>query len=148
MQTSIKDYKKLTAAFIFQKLFHKQFTSHMDIIEMSKTGVTKSMFLEFIHTFDFTMDEAAEMLPITRRTIQRYSVSHRFNPTISEQIIQLALLMTKGVEVFGSREKFSRWFNSPSKALGGKVPRELAGLKTGLQMVMDELGRIEHGVYA
>lgn len=148
MQVATKQYGKLTGAQMLKKLFHMQLTSYMDIIEMSRKGVTKSMLVDFTNAFNFSMEECADLLPITRRTIQRYSSNHKFNPIVSEQIIQLALLMTKGSEVFGSREKFGRWFNSPSKALGGKVPRELASLKTGAQMVMDELGRIEHGVYS
>ena len=57
-------------------------------------------------------------------------------------------LMTKGAEVFGSPDNFKRWFAAPNIALGGMAPNEIVNLKNGLQMVMDELGRIEHGVFA
>ena len=136
------------AAEIFKKVFHKRLTSYIDVIEMSKEGVTKGSLMAFVRLVDFSPDQFAHMLPITLRTIQRYSSKQKFNPTVSEHIIQLVLLMGKGIEVFGSLEKFRVWFNTPSKALGGRVPRDLVSLKTGAQMVMDELGRIEYGVYA
>ncbi len=136
------------AAGAFQKIFHKQPKSYMDVFEMSKEGVTKDALMSFVRLFNLPLDRCAQMLPITLRTIQRYSGKQKFSPSVSEHIIQLAFLMVKGIEVFESREKFMRWFDSPSRALGGKNPSELVSLKAGIQMVMDELIRIEYGVYA
>lgn len=144
---TIKENDKQADA-IFKKIFHKQLKSYMDVIEMSKEGITKASLMEFIHFLNFSPDQFAHLLPITLRTIQRYSSKQKFSPTISEHIIQLVFLVGKGIEVFGSLEKFMGWFNTPSKALGGRVPSDLVSLKTGTQMVMDELGRIEYGVYA
>jgi putative toxin-antitoxin system antitoxin component (TIGR02293 family) len=56
--------------------------------------------------------------------------------------------MVRGTEVFESRENFLRWFTTPNTALGGKVPSDLVSLQTGAQLVMDELIRIDHGVFA
>ncbi len=133
---------------MFKRVFNRQPKSWMDVIEMSAEGVTKGSLMIFMHYLDFSTDRIAHLLPITARTIQRYSNKQKFNPAVSEHIIQLVLLVGKGIEVFGSRAKFLRWFDTPSKSLGGKAPSALAGLKTGAQMIMDELGRIEHGVYA
>lgn len=146
VKTSAKENKKQLTV-IFEKVFHKQPRSSMDVIEMSKKGVTKGSLMGFVHFFNFSPDRVAHMLPITLRTIQRYSPKKKFNPAVSEHIIQLALLMVKGVNVFGSREKFLGWFDTPSAALGGKAPSELVSLKAGAQLVMDELGRIEYGVF-
>ena len=147
MDTLTVNERDKQVAVIFQKVFHKQPKSCMDVIEMSNEGVTKGSLMTLVHYFNLSPDKFAHMLPITLRTIQRYSSNQKFSPVISEHIIQLVFLMAKGIEVFGSREKFMRWFDSPSTALGGKAPSELVALKTGAQMVMDELGRIEYGVF-
>jgi putative toxin-antitoxin system antitoxin component (TIGR02293 family) len=133
---------------IFQKFFHRELTSEMDVIEMSKQGVTKESLLSFGNCFGFTPDRLASMLPVTLRTIQRYKNLQKFNPTVSEHIIQLARLVVRGTEVFESRENFLRWFTTPNTALGGKIPNDLVSLQTGTQLVMDELTRIDHGVFA
>lgn len=133
---------------LFPWLFHRNFNSEMDVIELSKQGVTKKSLISFGDCFGFTPDRLAYMLPITLRTIQRYKSAQKFNPIISEHIIQLVRLMIKGTEVFESRENFLRWFNAPNTALGGKVPSDLVSLQTGTQLVMDELIRIDHGVFA
>lgn len=133
---------------IFEKVFHKRLTSYMDVIRMSREGVTKASLMVFLRLVKFSPEQFSRMLPITLRTIQRYSPQQKFSPAVSEHIIQLVLLMGKGIEVFGGLEKFTAWFSAPSRALGGSAPRDLVGLKTGSQAVMDELGRIEYGVYA
>ena len=144
---TVKERNK-QAAEIFKKVFHRRLTSYMDVIEMSREGVTKGSLMAFVRLVNFSPERFARMLPITLRTIQRRSSKQKFNPAVSEHIIQLVLLVGKGVEVFGALEKFTSWFDTPSKALGGRVPSDLVSLKTGAQAVMDELGRIEHGVYA
>ncbi len=148
METRTIKERDKQAEVIFKKAFHKQPKSCMDVIEMSREGVTKASLMAFIHFLNFSPEKFAQMLPITLRTIQRYSSKQRFNPAVSEHIIQLVFLVGKGIEVFGSLEKFKRWFDTPCQALGGNVPGDLVNLKAGAQMVMDELGRIEYGVYA
>jgi len=133
---------------VFKTIFHRKPLSQMETIEMSIEGVTKRSLIAFMHYFKFSADQVAQMLPVTLRTIQRYNSNQKFSASVSEHIIQLVALMAKGVEVFGDQEKFIRWFNSPSKPLGGKAPTDLVCLKTGAQMVTDELGRIEHGIFA
>jgi len=60
---------------------------------------------------------------------------------------QQILLELRGIQAFGNKKDFHRWLNMPSVALGGKVPSTLIKTEEGLQQVLDELIRIEHGVY-
>lgn len=145
---TLKKTCQIKTSQIFPKLFNKEISSEMDVIEMSRQGVTKGSLISLGVCFGFTPDRLAYMLPVTLRTIQRYKNAQKFNPIISEHIIQLARLMVRGTEVFESRENFLRWFTTPNTALGGKVPSELVNLQTGAQLVMDELIRIDHGVFA
>lgn len=133
---------------IFETIFHKQLKSNMDVIEMIKEGINKSSLMKFVRFLNYSPKQIAHLLPISLRTIQRYASKQKFSPGISEHIIQLVFIVGKGIEVFGSREKFMRWFNTPSAAFGGIAPCDLVSLKTGALMVLDALGRIEYGVYA
>lgn len=146
-QHNVKNQKS-EETLIFEEVFHKQPNTPMDLINMSNEGVTKKALMHFVQIMDSSTNMVADMLPVTLRTIQRYSSNKKFNPTVSEHIIQLVLLVGKGIEVFGSREKFIEWFDAPNTALGGNKPRELVKLKIGAQLVRDELVRIEYGVYA
>ena len=57
------------------------------------------------------------------------------------------LLEVRGIQAFETKDDFYRWFNMPSMALGDKLPADLAKTPEGVQQVLDELTRIEHGVY-
>lgn len=50
--------------------------------------------------------------------------------------------------MFGTDEKFEKWLDRPSGALGGIKPKELIDTGPGIKMVKQELGRIEYGVFA
>ena len=67
---------------------------------------------------------------------------------VSEQILQMAEVAAKGSEVFEGRDKFLAWINHPNKALENKTPMSLLNSKFGADMVLDELGRIEHDVFS
>jgi putative toxin-antitoxin system antitoxin component (TIGR02293 family) len=63
----------------------------------------------------------------------------------SKQILQIA---AKGSKVFESKDKFLAWMNHPNKDLNNKTPMSLLNSKSGKALVLDELGRIEHGVFS
>jgi putative toxin-antitoxin system antitoxin component (TIGR02293 family) len=120
--------------------------SRMDLMELGERGVTKDALLRLARYLDFTMSQMAEVLPVTERTIQRYSLKRRFNKVVSEHILKIAEVAARGSEVFGAREKFLSWLKSPSPALGKRTPASLLGSGFGTEMLLDELGRIEHGI--
>jgi len=57
------------------------------------------------------------------------------------------LLEFRGIQAFENKDNFHKWLNIPSMALGDKVPVKLIETEEGLQQVLDEIIRIEHGVY-
>lgn len=131
-----------------KKTLHKKIQGKMDLIELSNIGVTKEALLHLAKYWSFSIHQLAEVLPVTERTIQRYTPKKHFNRSVSEQILQLAEVAARGTEVFGDREKFLRWMDTPSSALADKKPLSLINSKFGAELVLDELGRIEHGVFS
>jgi len=120
--------------------------TEMDLIELSDKGVTKRALLHLTKYFGFSLSQIASMLPVTERTIQRYSPKKHFNPAASEQILQIAVIAARGGEVFGGKEQFIEWLNFPCKAFDSKTPRSLLHSRFGADMILDELGRLEHGI--
>ncbi len=88
----------------------------------------------------------AALLPVTERTIQRYTAKRHFSRVVSEQILQIAEVAAKGIEVFEDKDRFISWMNHPNKALGNRTPMGLLNSRFGAEVVLDELGRIEYGV--
>ena len=57
-------------------------------------------------------------------------------------------LLDRAVECFGDLDKALDWLQTPSAALNGLAPVRIAASPEGRQSVLEELGRIEHGIFA
>ena len=66
----------------------------------------------------------------------------------SEKFLEIALLCNKGTEVFGKAEKFNSWLETENLALGKIKPKMLFDNTFGINLLKDELTRIEYGVLA
>lgn len=121
----------------------------LSIIDMVRRGVKYSHFLQIAKNSPFKISEWSSILHLSERTMQRYeSENSAFDPIQSEKIVQITMLNNYGVEVFGNRNKFNIWMDSESIALGGIKPKELLDSNFGIELVKNELGRIEHGILA
>ena len=131
-----------------EKVLRKKIQSRMDLIELSNKGLTKNALRHLAKFLSFTMSQMAALLPVTERTIQRYAPRKPFNRVVSEQILQIAEVAARGAEVFEDRDKFLAWMDHPNRALADKTPLSLLNSRFGSEMLLDELGRIEHGVFS
>lgn len=119
------------------------------LIGKVRDGIPFNEFRKIRRQIDFSMDEWATFLQVSVRTLQRNEKEDKaFLPVQSERIMELTMLHNYGLEVFGDKDKFSRWLSARSVALGGVAPKELLDTNFGIQMVKDAIARIEHGVLA
>jgi putative toxin-antitoxin system antitoxin component (TIGR02293 family) len=121
----------------------------LSLIEMVRKGIKYSLFQAFANTIPFSISEWSTFLHVSTRSMQRYQVEQRtFDTLQSEKIVEIAILYKKGTEVFGNPLNFNAWLEAESIALGKVKPKKLLDSSFGIQMVHDELSRIEHGVLA
>lgn len=117
-------------------------------ISLIRQGVPMQTLLHLIKTTDISASEIASILHTSERTLRRYTNDTLLNPEQSERIIELARLFSRGSEVFGSLDDFKTWMNSTIVALGNIKPKELLDTSLGIEIIQEELGRIEHGIFA
>lgn len=118
-------------------------------IQVVRCGIGYDDFMNVCQEIPFTSKEWSDVLSISERTLQRYEKENKiFEPVQTEKIIHIKLLYNKGVDIFGAIEKFSTWLELPNIALGGNKPKDLLDSNIGIQLVNDELDRIEHGIFA
>jgi putative toxin-antitoxin system antitoxin component (TIGR02293 family) len=90
-----------------------------------------------------------ESLGLAKRTVARRVQDRKpLSPTESERLVRLTRVFAEARQVLGSDDKARRWMFKPSRALGGEIPLRLLDTDIGTNAVFDELGRIEHGVFA
>jgi len=131
-----------------EKVLGKRLESKMDLVELGSRGVTKDAVSHLAKYLSLSWKQMANLLPVTERTLQRYTSERHLNPTVSEQVLQIAEVVVRGTEVFGDKNRFRVWLNQPNTALSDNAPLNLLGSRFGTEMVLDELGRLEHGVYS
>jgi putative toxin-antitoxin system antitoxin component (TIGR02293 family) len=115
----------------------------------ARKGIKYSKFLEIANLSPFDILDWSSFLHLSERTLQRYKKEQgTFDVLHSELIIQLTLLFKYGNEVFGNKDYFNTWLNSVNLALGSIKPKQLLDSYFGIELIKDELTRIEHGVLA
>jgi putative toxin-antitoxin system antitoxin component (TIGR02293 family) len=119
------------------------------LMEAARTGIEYSFFSQLLHNIPITLNEWADILHLSNRTMQRYQKQKKnFETLQSERILEIAALYKYGEEVFGNAERFEGWMNSKIIALGGVKPKSLLDSSYGINMVKTILGRIEHGIFS
>lgn len=119
------------------------------LIEKIKDGITFNSFQKLAKNSPFNISEWASFMHLSERTMQRYKVNNKkFDAIYSEKIIEVSLLNQYALEVLGTKENYEVWLNTKNYTLGGKKPKELLDTTFGIQILKDELVRIEHGVLA
>ena len=121
----------------------------LSLIEASRKGVSYRAFAQFAKALSFSMADWARILNISGRTMQRLKKENRtLDQAMSERIFRIALLNERGSNVLGSPAGFVSWIESENVALGGMKPISLLDSTFGIDLVHDELTRIEHGILA
>jgi putative toxin-antitoxin system antitoxin component (TIGR02293 family) len=119
------------------------------LIEKIKEGISYNSFLKLVKNSPFNISEWAAFMHLSERTMQRYKTNNKkFDAIYSEKIIEVSLLNQYALEVLDTKENYEIWLNTKNISLGGIKPKELLDTTFGIQILKDELLRIEHGVLA
>jgi putative toxin-antitoxin system antitoxin component (TIGR02293 family) len=121
---------------------------YFEYIQLSRSGIIKKALLNLTRQISFTLSEIALVLHISERTLQRYADDAKLSADTSERAILLSQLYQRGTEVFGDLENFKEWMRTPLPAFNYQHPISLLDTTFGFQLIQDELGRIEHGIFA
>ena len=131
-----------------EKTLGTKITNKMDMVELGSKGITKNAVSHLAAYLSLSWKQIADILPVTERTLQRYTPEQHLNPVVSEQVLHIAEVLARGDEVFQHREHFLKWLNTPHRAFSGNTPFSLLGSRFGSELVLEELGRMEYGVYS
>jgi putative toxin-antitoxin system antitoxin component (TIGR02293 family) len=121
----------------------------LSLIETIRNGIKYLSFNRIAVNSPFSLQDWSKFLHLSERTMQRYKKEEKnFDMVQSEKIIEIVMLYNKGKEVFGDKGKLDTWIETGNIALGGVAPKSFLDSSLGIQLVKDELIRIEHGILA
>ena len=119
------------------------------LIIKSRDGISFGEFEYFMDRSPIHLEEWAGLLHLSDRTLQRYKKDNKsFESIHSERILDLFMLFKLGEDVFGDKSIFKSWLYDQNIPLGNVTPLSLLDTSFGIVMVKEELGRIQHDIFA
>lgn len=118
------------------------------LINKSRNGMAMYQIENLMKRYDLTLKEMASVLNISERTLQRYEDKDVLSKDASERALHLQRLYERGLAVFGTLDNFCDWMKSPVLIFSNEKPISFLDTIFGFELLEQELGRIEHGIFA
>jgi putative toxin-antitoxin system antitoxin component (TIGR02293 family) len=110
---------------------------------------TYTEFKKIADKAPFTQAEWATLLHISERTLQRYAKNNGvFAPINAERAMHISKVIKEGISTFGNVNLFYSWLKRNPYMLEGNLSFDSLTTIEGIQKVMTQLGRIQHGILA
>jgi putative toxin-antitoxin system antitoxin component (TIGR02293 family) len=118
-------------------------------VNLARRGVTPLLFNGVAEAYNLSNKELAELLDISTRSIERYlKAGKTIRGLVAQRLITLSELYMNGLNTFGTSAKFLKWLNASIPALGNQTPKSFLDTQHGINLLVQELGRIRHGIFA
>jgi len=139
----------MTATQVLSK-YKSAIQSDLSIVQNSNDGIEASVFFDLVDISGINRNLLAEeIFDVSVKTMLRYKKEKKkLSPRNSEIALKILNLFKRGIEIFGSLESFNSWLNKPAYGLGEKNPISLMNTITGIDLIEEELIRIEYGALA
>lgn len=100
-------------------------------------------------TVPFTQAEWAQMLHLSERTLQRYAKNNAsFEGIYTDRILLLQEMIELGLDTFSDAAAFYSWLKKDKPVMGQLLNFSSLASERGIQLIIDQLTRIQQGVYA
>jgi putative toxin-antitoxin system antitoxin component (TIGR02293 family) len=128
------------------KKYEKKYGNSISLFMSSKEGLDPQAAFDLLEVTLFPGQMIESILYITVKTLTNYKRKRtQLNPAISEKILSIFALYEAGITIFGSVEEFNKWMSTPAYGLGNQRPVDLLNTMTGINLINEELTRIEYG---
>ncbi len=125
------------------------FDNTLQVNNTVQQGVNFSLFENLLKYIYISENTLADILSLSNKSIQRYKKEEnfRFKPIHSEKLIELSEVANIGIKLFGTKEKFNHWLNTPSYVFENQKPVNFLNNSYGIKLILEELNRIEYGIF-
>jgi putative toxin-antitoxin system antitoxin component (TIGR02293 family) len=120
----------------------------LEFLPAIRKGLPAATLASVSKSMDLSVAATVGALGLAQRTIaRRLRDKQSLTAEESQRVMRLARVLAEATHVLGNRGKARRWLQKPSRALG-ETPLSLLDTDIGANAVLQELGRIDHGVFA
>lgn len=120
-----------------------------DWIYIVRKGFPTATLISFASRTGMTNIELAQILGVSVRVLaSRRSKKTSLTSYESERLLRAATVIARAHEVFGNFAKGLSWLRAPKASFGGATLMSLVDTEPGTELILDLLGRVEHGIFA
>src|SRR4051812_2229747 len=117
--------------------------------ELALAGLPSSVVDHLARTLGWTREKLAETLELVPRTIaRRLKKKERLTTPESERMLRVARVLARASDVLEGEDKANHWILRENRMLGGHRPIDLLRTDIGTELVMNELVKIDYGMWA
>ncbi len=128
--------------------YQTYFQSPVNRLQVIKGGLSSKSLDDLLQISGSTRFDMAKNLDLTEPTLRKHlSNPKELSTSLSEHVLFLLELYNKGIDTFGSIDNFKNWLPQHNIGIDAK-PSDLLDSITGINMVINELNRIDHGILA
>ncbi|HLF97717.1 MAG TPA: antitoxin Xre/MbcA/ParS toxin-binding domain-containing protein [Methylococcaceae bacterium] len=120
----------------------------LEWVSVIRRGLSAAAVDALAKSLKISRAELSQALNIPERTLARRKREGSMSSEESAKLVRLARVVHRAEEVFEGLDVALDWLKSPNAALSGQTPLNLVDTEMGAELVLDTLGRIEHGVFA
>jgi len=131
-----------------RKTLGKNVRREEDLEKWIRLGLPFAALEHFMNVLALQADFMSRFLGITSRTLQRRRTQNVLGKEESAQLVRLARIYQRAVNILGSHQDAVAWLRHPNITLGNKTPLDLMDTPLGEERVHALLSRIEQGVYS
>jgi uncharacterized protein (DUF2384 family) len=115
----------------------------MNLYQMASRSIAKSYVKNILALSKLSLSELMDIIPVS---IDTYKRKTEFGAPVTEKILEIEEVYRVGLEAFGN--SFYDWMNTKNVFLGDIAPKLMLKNSFGVRRLLDEIGRIEHGILA
>jgi putative toxin-antitoxin system antitoxin component (TIGR02293 family) len=119
----------------------------LDLHDAAERGLNVLVIEMLGKSLNASREDLLNALALSPRTLSRRQKEGALSPEESDRVLRLARVAAQAEEVLGGREDSVKWLHRANRSLGGRKPLDLVRTDAGSELVVDVLGRLEHGVF-
>jgi putative toxin-antitoxin system antitoxin component (TIGR02293 family) len=127
------------------------FTHPLELSLIIQAGLPYTLFTLIQKRAPLSEKEWSHILDISEKTLGRYAKEgpdFRFRRYQSEKILDVAQVTDLGLAFFDSASDFREWLDTPNYIFRDQKPIDMLGDAYGCNLLCDELGRLEQGLFS
>lgn len=117
----------------------------LDFVKAARDGLPKKSIDALAKKLDVSLSNLAKYLHVSERTLQRYGPEKILSTDLSDRVLQITKVYTRCLDIFEDNKVAAAWLKEPCTAFGNIPPIDLLDTSTGIEMLLDELTRLEYG---